>query len=170
VRAVRFISLSRKAVNNHKELNGSDKHNLPILLVEDDDADVLLLERAFEELAIKNPVHRVKNGEQAMEYLSQMQQSNDNCQHLPALILLDINVPRMGGLSVLKEIKQNQYLKRLPVVMLTTSSLTSDIDTAYDRGANSYLIKPVKYREFVGLIDKLNQYWLEENAQPTFIL
>ena len=155
-------------MNNYKELNGGEKHNLPILLVENDDADVLLLERAFEELQIKNPIHRVKDGEKALEYLSNIQQGSNQKLCLPALILLDINLPRMRGLKLLKEIKQNQYLKRLPTIMLTTSSDMADIDAAYEHGANSYLIKPVVYRDFVELIDKFKQYWLEGNESPTF--
>ena len=109
----------------------------PILLIEDDDVDVLSLQRAFRELEISNELICRKNGEEAIEYL------NPEDSDLPGLILLDLNMPRMNGIEFLTHIKNKDRLKVIPVVVLTTSSNRTDIEKSYDLQVAGYMIKPI---------------------------
>ena len=140
----------------------------PILLVEDTDADAILLRRAFEMLKIPNPIHHVRDGEQALIHLETLN-SADKPDPLssPLLIILDIKLPKLDGLSVLKKVKQHEEFKKIPVVILTTSSQTDDINTAYKYGANSYLLKQVRFTDFVDTINGIKAFWLEQNQFPS---
>jgi CheY-like chemotaxis protein len=138
-----------------------------VLLVEDDPNDVLLIRRAFKKAQHPNPTQVVQDGEQAIAYLSGDQQYADRQAYpLPGLILLDLKLPRKSGFEVLQWVRQQPLLKRIPVVVLTSSKQSPDVNKAYDFGANSYLVKPVEFDELVDLITTLNLYWGFLNENP----
>jgi CheY-like chemotaxis protein len=135
-----------------------------ILLVEDNPDDVVLMERAFRKLNLLNPLISVADGEQAIRHLEAVVRGDDPQRYpLPALILLDLKLPRFSGLEVLAWLRQQPRLKRCPVVVLTSSKEAPDVRQAYDLGANSYLVKPVEFQSFVDLVRTLNLYWLVLN-------
>ena len=139
------------------------QNNHTILLVEDDHNDVLLIKRAFQKVKIANPIIVLNDGEQAISYLAGREPYIE--RPLPVLILLDLKLPRKSGHEVLEWLRQQQTLKRLPVVVLTASSESSDINRAYDLGANSYLVKPVRFDALVEMVKTLNLYWLIFNKR-----
>lgn len=134
-----------------------------ILLVEDDHNDVLLIKRAFQKVKIANPIVVLNDGEQAISYLAGREPYVGRT--LPMLVLLDLKLPRRSGHEVLEWLRQQQTLKRLPVVVLTASSESSDVNRAYDLGANSYLVKPVTFDALVEMVRTLNLYWLILNKR-----
>lgn len=134
-----------------------------ILLVEDDHNDVLLIKRAFQKVNIANPIIVVNDGEQAISYLAGREPYVD--RNLPVLVLLDLKLPRKSGHEVLEWLRTQPNLKRLPVVVLTASSESSDVNLAYDLGANSYLVKPVTFDSLVEMVKTLNLYWLILNKR-----
>ncbi|MDH4212119.1 MAG: response regulator [candidate division WOR-3 bacterium] len=138
-------------------------NNHTILLVEDDHNDVLLIKRAFQKVKIANPIIVLNDGEQAISYLAGREPYIE--RPLPVLILLDLKLPRKSGHEVLEWLRQQQTLKRLPVVVLTASSESSDINRAYDLGANSYLVKPVTFDALVEMVKTLNNYWMIFNKR-----
>ena len=126
---------------------------LPILLVEDDDADAIITRRALGDLKVPNKlVHKV-DGEDALQYL------HDKANQRPCAILLDINMPRMNGLDFLSVIKADESLKKIPVMILTTSDAEKDVARSYDLGAAGYITKPVDYKEFVEAMRTVDLYW-----------
>lgn len=125
----------------------------PILLIEDDQVDAMTVERALKDLEIANKLIHRYNGEEALEYLK-----NDD-EEKPCLIFLDLNMPRMNGFELLKIIKADEVLKRIPVVILTTSDTDMDVVETFGLGAAGYVVKPVDYKKFVKAIDAINQYW-----------
>lgn len=131
----------------------------PIVLVEDNPDDVLLMQRAFRKLNLLNPLRILQDGQEALEYLGQADLD------VPALILLDLKLPRRSGLEVLEWLRAQPRLRRCPVVVLTSSKEAPDVQSAYDLGANSYLIKPVEFQAFIDMVGTLNLYWLMLN-QP----
>ncbi|UCD19629.1 MAG: response regulator [candidate division WOR-3 bacterium] len=137
--------------------------NYTILLVEDDHNDVLLIKRAFQKVNIANPIVVLNDGEQAISYLAGREPYVGRA--LPMLVLLDLKLPRKSGHEVLEWLRQQQTLKRLPVVVLTASSESSDVNRAYDLGANSYLVKPVTFDALVEMVRTLNLYWLILNKR-----
>ncbi|MBF2048520.1 MAG: response regulator [Elainella sp. C42_A2020_010] len=138
-----------------------------VLLVEDDDNDVLFMERAFDQANLQNPIQVIPDGDRAVDYLSGVGLYGDRDRYpLPVLILLDLKLPRRSGLEVLEWLQSQPGLRRLPVVVLTTSSENSDINQAYDLGANSYLVKPVAPDHLLNLVRTLNLYWLILNVKP----
>src|ERR1044071_1451459 len=139
-----------------------------ILLVEDDPNDVLLLERAFQKAGLRNNLKLVRNGDQAIDYLSGTGIYADR-QKFPApfLLLLDLKMPGTDGVEVLQWARSQQELARLLIVVLTSSNLQSDVDKAYELGANSYLVKPVGFEEMVNLIQRFEVYWTEINRTPS---
>ena len=137
--------------------------NYAILLVEDDHNDVLLIKRAFQKVNIANPIIVVNDGEQAVSYLAGREPYVDRA--LPILVLLDLKLPRKTGHEVLEWLRGQSNLKRLPVVVLTASSESSDVNRAYDLGANSYLVKPVTFDALVEMVKTLNLYWLILNKR-----
>jgi len=141
-----------------------------ILLVEDDPNDVMLIERAFRKVNIANPLQTVTDGEQAVAYLAGQEPYVDREHYpLPVLILLDLKLPRKSGLEVLAWMKGQTSLMRIPVVVLTSSKETSDINRAYDLGANSYLTKPVAFDGLLNIVKALNLYWLILNEKPEIL-
>jgi CheY-like chemotaxis protein len=132
-----------------------------ILLVEDDSTDVLLLRRAFEKAGVTNPLEVVSDGEQAVAYLSGQGDHGDRSRYpLPSLVLLDIMLPRRSGFEVLTWMRQDPALRRLPVIMLTSSGQPGDISRAYDAGANAYHVKPSGFEELLEFVEALKAYWL----------
>jgi two-component system response regulator len=138
-----------------------------ILLVEDNEDDVLLTLRALRGLNLLNRVEVVRDGAEALEFLlSEGQFANRNENDLPELVLLDINLPRLNGIEVLKRLKQEERTRTIPVIMLTTSSQERDMRAAYESGANSYMRKPVESEAFQQAINNLGFYWLAVNTPP----
>lgn len=135
-----------------------------ILLVEDNPAEVELAKRAFMQNKIENPILHVSDGKEALEIIFAAKKENQPYASLRlGLILLDINIPKVNGLEVLRQIKLNAATKHIPTVMLTTSEEASDIHKAYEYGANSYLIKPQDFHQFIKDIGTLGEYWLDLN-------
>ena len=134
----------------------------PILIAEDDEDDYLLTMEALKEAGVDSQIKWVKDGEELMDYLEPMgvgvSKKNFRAE-LPSLILLDLNMPRKDGREVLNEIKKNITLRKIPVIVLTTSKADTDISHAYDLGVNSYIQKPVRFNEFVEVVKVLSNYW-----------
>jgi len=139
----------------------------PILLVEDSPDDAFLIQRAFRKANLANSVQLVRDGEEAVAYLKGDPPFSDRSQFpLPVLMLLDLKLPRRSGLEVLEWVRQDSTLKRLPVVVLTSSRESVDINRAYDLGVNSYLTKPVGFDALLEMVKSVNLYWLILNEQP----
>ena len=138
-----------------------------ILLVEDDEAHVEIVRRNFETCRMANQLIRVADGQAALDYLYRR---NGYCDPVaspqPDIILLDLRLPKVDGLEVLKIIKSDASFSRIPVVILTTSKAESDIVKAYDCHANSYLVKPVDFSQFTELMETFGYYWLAWNQYP----
>lgn len=138
-----------------------------ILLAEDDENDVFFMERAFEQANIANPLIRVKDGEDAISYLKGEGAFADRGKHpLPYLMLMDLKMPRKNGFEVIQWVRQQPELKRLPLVVLTSSREDPDVNRAYELGANTYLVKPVKFEGLVEMMKALNLYWLILAEKP----
>ena len=138
-----------------------------IFLVEDNDDDAELTLRALTGAKVKNPLVRARDGEEALDYLfGRGKYAGRDVRELPAVTLLDINMPKISGLEVLKEIRADERTRHLPVVVLTSSNEDKDRLTAYTHFANSYVIKPVDYDQFVTAASQLGLYWLVLNAPP----
>lgn len=130
-----------------------------ILLVEDNEGDVLLTLDAFEESKFQTQVSVTRNGQEALDFLYCKGDFSDALK--PDLILLDINIPILSGHEVLAIIKEDEYLKKIPVIMLTTSSCQGDIEKAYNKYCNSYIQKPLEMEEFVKAVLKIEEFWLQ---------
>ena len=140
---------------------------LNILLVEDNPGHVKLIKRSFEDHKVANRILHVWNGEEALDYLFRRGDYTDpESSPTPQVILLDLRLPKIDGLDVLKQVKSDPALQRIPVVILTTSEAESDIAKAYDFHANSYLVKPVDFLKFTELMETLGFYWLAWNCNP----
>jgi CheY-like chemotaxis protein len=138
-----------------------------ILLVEDNLGDVLLTQRAFRKASVLTPMQVVNNGDAAVEYLSGQGQYGDRTQYpLPALVLLDLKLPRRSGAEVLTWLRQQPDLKRIPVVVLTASKEYIDVNQIYNLGANAYMVKPVAFNNLVELVRTLNLHWIIFNEKP----
>ncbi len=138
-----------------------------ILLVEDEPNDVFLFERAFKKLNLSGNLQIVSDGEAAIAYLTGEGKYEDREKFpIPSLILLDLKLPRISGLEILSWLRQQPGLKRLLVVVLSSSKETIDINRAYDLGANSYLVKPVAFGTLVNIVKTLDLYWLAFNERP----
>jgi len=124
-----------------------------ILLVEDDQVDCMTIKRALEEEKINNRLDIVSNGEEALAYL--LSSEND----LPGIILLDLNMPRMNGIELMKTIKTHPGLKKVPMVVLTTSRAEQDINDSFELGAAGYMVKPLDYRKFIDAVVTIYRYW-----------
>ena len=141
-----------------------------ILLVEDDENDVFLMERALGKTGMSAQLRMARDGREALRYLHGEGDYADREQHpLPCLTLLDLNLPYVHGLQVLKQIREAPNLRRLIVVVVTSSVADSDIEQAYALGANSYLSKPNALEGFQDLAELINQYWLKRNKLPISI-
>ncbi|GAB4201694.1 MAG: response regulator [Coleofasciculaceae cyanobacterium] len=138
-----------------------------ILLVEDNPKDVFLIQRAFRKAEIVTPLQVVSDGEAAVRYLSGEPPYSDRILHpLPVVVLLDLKLPRRSGAEVLTWIRQQPELKRLPVVVLTSSREYADINRIYDIGANAYIVKPPDFDRLVDILKTLNLHWIIYNEKP----
>jgi CheY-like chemotaxis protein len=143
-------------------------NNECILLVEDDPNDVLLVQRAFQKAGLGQTLKVARDGDEAIEYLGGQGQYADREQYpLPFLLLLDLKMPGTNGFEVLQWVRAEADLRRLLVVVLTSSNLQTDVDRAYELGANSYLVKPVEFSEMVNMLQRFEAYWTEINRTPT---
>ena len=140
-----------------------------ILLVEDNPDDVDLTLRAFKKNNISNEIVVARDGVQAIEYLSSTgMYSGNTAEDLPQLVLLDLHLPKVSGLEVLRAIRADPRIKLMPVVVLTSSSEEPDIISSYQLGANSYIRKPVDFNQFLEAARQLGLYWLVLNQPPPF--
>lgn len=138
-----------------------------ILLIEDNRMDVELILDAFREARLGNQIHVVRNGQEALDYLfGQGEYADRQAYPLPDLILLDLKMPGIDGHEVLRRVKETPGLKRLPVVVLTSSREEGDRALSYDNGANSYLVKPVSFEGFLEVVRQVADYWLILNVGP----
>lgn len=137
-----------------------------ILLVEDNEDDVILVQRSLRKAGIAAPIHVVRDGEKAIVYLEEICQSLQQPEGMPAIVLLDLKLPRRSGLEVLAWIRSHPRLATLPVVIFTTSAQDSDVKQAYALGANSYLKKPVGIHETTEVLKAAGLYWLTHNVRP----
>jgi CheY-like chemotaxis protein len=136
-----------------------------ILLVEDNRMDIELTLDAFRERRLRNTIHSASNGQAALDYLMGAGKFADRAAYpLPDLILLDLKMPVMDGHEVLRRIKQTPSVKRIPVIVLSSSKEEGDLAMSYDTGANSYLVKPVSFEGFVEVVGRIDDYWLSLNV------
>jgi CheY-like chemotaxis protein len=131
----------------------------PILLVEDNPLDVDLTLRAFKRRRVTNSIHVARDGEEALAWLARW----ENGETWPAVILLDLKLPKVDGLEVLRQLKQHPTLRVIPVVVLTTSEEGADVQAAYHLGVNSYIVKPVDFEKFMDVSEKIDLYWTVVN-------
>ena len=138
-----------------------------ILLVEDNPSDIGLTKRAFAKKSIANSLIVVQDGQEALDYLfCEGQYADRRTEDRPAVILLDINLPKISGLAVLRRIREDERTALTPVIMLTTSKEEQDLVTSYRNGANSYIRKPVDFSQFLEAVGQLGMYWLILNETP----
>jgi CheY-like chemotaxis protein len=133
----------------------------PILLVEDNPMDVDLTLRAFKRRRVTNVIHVARDGEEALAWLPRWESG----EPWPAVILLDLKLPKVDGLEVLRQLKQHPTLCVIPVVVLTTSEESADVQAAYHLGVNSYIVKPVEFEKFMDVSEKLDLYWTVYNKR-----
>lgn len=138
-----------------------------VLLVEDDLNDIFLVKRAFKRANIPNPLQIVTDGEEAVQYLIGEGKFNDRRLYpVPQLIVMDLKMPRKSGLEVLEWLKKDSFLKRIPVVIVSSSNQSSDVTHAYELGANAYMVKPVDFHAVQELFQSIIHYWGLECAKP----
>ena len=134
----------------------------PILLIEDNPMDVDLTIRAFNRRKLANSIEVVRDGEEALAWLPRWEAG----EALPTVILLDLKLPKVDGLEVLRQFKKHDVVKTVPVVVLTSSSENQDIKVAYELGANSYIVKPVDFDKFIEVAEHIELYWAIFNNPP----
>lgn len=134
----------------------------PILLVEDNPVDLDLTRRAFKRQRFANDIEVARDGEEALAFLPRWEAGHP----LPAVVLLDIKLPKVNGLEVLRQLKAHPRFRLIPVVMLTSSDEDTDLKTAYDLGVNSYIVKPVDFAKFVEVAGQIELFWCVLNRSP----
>lgn len=138
-----------------------------IMLVEDNRMDVELTLDAFREAKLLNTVTVVTDGQEALDYLmGHGKYADRDTYRMPNLVLLDLKLPGVDGFEVLRQVKSTPILKRLPVIILTSSKEEGDLVLSYDNGANSYLVKPISFEGFLGVVRQIAGYWLSLNVGP----
>lgn len=140
----------------------NNTNHRPILLVEDNPLDLDLTIRAFRKQHLLNPIEVARDGEQALEWISRWETGDP----WPLVVLLDLKLPRVDGLHVLKRLKAHPKLSVIPVVVLTSSGENRDVETAYQLGANAYIIKPVDFKKFLKVAQDIELFWLATNLPP----
>jgi two-component system response regulator len=143
-----------------------DFEAVEILLVEDSDADAELIVRALRKSNVVNAVVRLRDGVEALEFVFREGAFSGRRGGQPRLILLDLKMPRLGGIDVLRRLKSDERLKIIPVVVLTSSAEEKDVIESYKLGVNSYLVKPVDFAAFTGVITQTGLYWAVMNRVP----
>jgi two-component system, response regulator len=144
-----------------------DFEAIEILLVEDSDADAELVLRALRKGGVVNKVMRLRDGVEAMDFLFREGVFNQRGGGQPRLVMLDLKMPRLGGIDVLRRLKVDERTRMIPVVVLTSSAEEQDVAESYRLGANSYLVKPVEFTAFTSVITKAGLYWAVMNHAPT---
>ena len=143
------------------------RNNISILLVEDDQVDVMTVKRAFEENNIANPLHITSNGEEALAYLRNEGGFIDPQRYpKPGIIILDLNMPVMNGIEFLKVVKADDDLRRIPVIILTTSSAEEDRVKCFDLNVAGYIVKPIDFNKFVEAVRLIDLYWTLSELYP----
>jgi CheY-like chemotaxis protein len=137
---------------------------MPILLVEDNDADAELALRAFRRRKISSPVYVARDGEEALDYVERRGAFAEDAP-IPSVILLDLRIPKVDGLEVLHQLKQHPIYRNIPVVVLTTSAEDRDVRRAYELGAASYIVKPVEFEKFQEVVERIDLYWMVTNLR-----
>ena len=140
--------------------------NVEVLLVEDSDADAEMTLRTLRRRGIANRIERVHDGVDALDYLRLQGSHAARTSGLPRLVLLDLKMPRMDGLQVLREMKSDARLRKIPVVMMTSSREEGDLLESYELGVNSYVVKPVDFGAFAETIAPVGMYWMIANQAP----
>lgn len=138
-----------------------------ILYAEDSDNDIELTLSAFQECKLANPVDVVKDGVEALDYLFYRGKYSKRKKEIPSFILLDLKMPKLDGIEVLKEIRNSKEYNNVPVIMLTSSKMESDVVKSYEVGANGYVVKPIDFTEFVEAIKNLGYFWAIVNTSPS---
>ena len=145
----------------------TEKNPISILVADDDADDRLLIEDAFDESSISNPLHFVENGEELLQFLRCSGAYEDRKGvPLPGLILLDLNMPKMDGRTALRHLKDDERFKRIPVIVLTTSQAEEDIMKTYGLGVSSFISKPVTFEGLVEVVQTIGKYWIQIVALP----
>lgn len=137
-----------------------------ILLAEDDQRDIDLTLAALEEINVANKIDVVRDGEEALDYLFKRAKYKDRKSGDPVVVLLDLKMPKVDGLEVLKQIKESDEHSQIPVVMLTSSKMESDLIKSYDLGVNAYVVKPVEFEDFIKAVKELGSFWAILNEPP----
>lgn len=137
-----------------------------IILVEDSPRDAEIALRAFGEYNLANEVMHLRDGVEALDYLYQRGEYADRANGLPALILLDLKMPRLDGMDVLRTVKGDPALRTVPIVVMTSSREEPDLERAYELGANAYVVKPVKFKEFIDAVKQVGSFWALVNEPP----
>jgi CheY-like chemotaxis protein len=144
-----------------------DLRRVKILLVEDRLQDIEIARRALNKGKIKNELYLARDGEEALDFLLRQGKFSDPAlSPRPGIILLDLNLPKVRGLEILKQIKNNPSLKSIPVIVLTVSSRQEDIQRSYELGANTYIQKPVEFDNFVRVVNAIHEYWIMIASLP----
>jgi two-component system response regulator len=138
-----------------------------IIVADDDEGDRFLIRKAMEDGGVNSEIQFVEDGQKLLDRLQSSVTMSSDPPPLPCLILLDLNMPRLDGREVLRVIKGDPTLKRIPIVVLTSSKNPADIASCYEHGANSFFTKPLNYSGLVGLMELLKSYWLEAAKLPT---
>lgn len=148
-----------------------ETENTEILLVEDNPNDLELILRVFKKHKISNMVHVARDGEEALNFLyATVPESDSSARQAPKLILLDLKLPKVNGLEVLQQVKNDPRTRAIPTVILTSSTEQVDIVESYALGANSFISKPVEFENFVEVVRQLGLYWLVTNESPILLL
>lgn len=137
-----------------------------ILLAEDDQKDIDLTLAALEEINLANMIDVVKDGEEALDYLFKRGDYKNRDNGNPVVVLLDLKMPKVDGLEVLKQIKESDELRNIPVVMLTSSKMESDLVASYNLGVNAYVVKPVEFEDFMLAVKEVGSFWAILNETP----
>ncbi len=145
-------------------MDASSQDTAQILLVEDNPADVLLMQEAFKDSTIVDQIHVVVDGEEALDFLRKENQYEDVVR--PDLILLDLNLPKIDGREVLIELNKDPQLRRIPVIVLSSSKVEKDILESYDNSANCYIVKPIELEKFVKIVETIESFWFGLAALP----
>lgn len=149
---------------NHTPVFNTHSPLRPILVVEDNDMDLDFCMQAFEEHAVANPVIACRDGEEAIQFIDAHPSVED--RQFPLLVLLDLRLPKVDGIDVLRHARQLPVWKEVPFVILTTSRENADIAAAYQLGVNSYIVKPVDFGSFSEMVKNIKMYWILTNEPP----
>ncbi|ESA34006.1 response regulator receiver protein [Leptolyngbya sp. Heron Island J] len=146
-----------------------EPNKTPLIVVEDSDEDFEVLQLFMEDMAVANPIYRFTTGDKALDFLYRGQYKSAETATWPSMILLDLNLPGTDGREVLERLKQDEQFREIPIVIFTTNSDPRDIKFCYRKGANGYLIKPVRTEQFEKAVQAFVDYWLNTNTPPEWV-